>query len=194
MQLTGLPKSLSVSFIFKHLITWYESRSKKLKPSALKTRASIYSQILKLDKLAQLNFNARVRDYIRNLTLNNCFKVEKAPQIKWLHLFNLAEKLFEAEFPKYKNSKFKRKAAALAIYFSTYGALRWGDIVRIKWQDIMKIVRKNTTYILFRLRVTKTCFDGSLNQSIVFPFLGPKFRWRCPVWVLIKFWRYAGSP
>ena len=93
--------------------------------------------------------------------------------------FHLAESLFKAKTPNYRFSSFKIKAAV--IYFSTYSGMRWGDLIRLKWQDLQKVVRPHVTFIIIKLKSSKTEWDGATSQAIVLPLLGKNYKWNCPV-------------
>ena len=73
--------------------------------------------------------------------MNNKIEVSKASQINWEKLFELSEKLFHAKNSKYRGSSYKRKAAAVAIHLATYGGLQWGDLIKISWDDIYKVIQ-----------------------------------------------------
>ena len=66
-------------YVFK----WYESKTKLLKPPAIRRRESIIISLLNLTGFEKLRFRQLIREYIKKLTINNDFKVVKAPQIKW---------------------------------------------------------------------------------------------------------------
>ena len=195
-ELKALPNVLTVSQIARYLINWFKSRKNLIKPYSLLRRQDALIEILELKGARKLKLKQIIRDFVKNLTLEEDFEVKKAPQIKWEHMFELAKTLFLTKQPKYKGSMLKRKAAAVGLVISLFSGMRWGDIVKIKWQDLRKFTRDGKQYLVIKLRATKTVWDASLNQPIFLPFLGSKhqFKYKCPVYYLKKFWIFLGKP
>ena len=184
--------NLSPVKLATELIDWFEN--KNVKPYALLRKLALKLSILKWPDSEKLKLKQIIRTYVKNYTSLNLVTVKKAPQIKWESIFDLAKKLFMINSPKYKGSDFRRKAAATALYLSTFGAQRWADIMKIYWQDITVTNREHGKFLLIRVRGTKANWKGDSNDAIVLPLLGKKYRWRCPVLALMRFWDFCGRP
>ena len=109
-------------------------------------------------------------------------------------IFDIAKKLWRANKPDYKNSNRNRKHAAMALFFTTYGGMRWGDCFKMRWENVRLIIRPHGKFISFRLRGTKSLWDGSQNQFCTIPIIKNKKIFQCPVRTFIQYWKYFGKP
>ena len=181
--------------MYNYCLNWYKTKCqvKQIAPRALADRANLVARVLKLDDRTKIEFLNIMRKEITDINKTVNVKVNKAPQIKWNHMFDLAHSLWGLEFAKYKNQKCKRRAASVALFLTAYGGLRWADCFNLNWANMRVCKTSQGNFITIRMHSSKTNWKGSLNQWCTIPKLESNFKY-CPVRFLLKYWKYVGKP
>ena len=116
-----------------------------IKPGALDRRLQLVIKVMNANypnfkDIHQMRLKQYVREFTVKLHANFCLKTKQAAPLSWPDARRLARILWNAtiEHPK-EHSTLLRKSAALALMLGTATGARWGDLHRLRWDDITKV-------------------------------------------------------
>ena len=208
-----------------YLLNWYKKTSlNKLKKSSLPIKPGSLNrrlqQVIKIMKDNFTNFHTthemRLKQYVREFTVQLharfCLKTKQANPLPWPAARHLALKLWNATLTRAQtrtNSVLLRKAAALALLLGTATGARWGDLHRLRWDDIKKVSpvgqtqllswnldqsggKKNTFKSTYGIQKT-TQSVRSLNVYTIRQ-RPMEERLKCPIYWLQQYFKYRNRP
>ena len=128
-----------------------------IKPGALDRRLQLVIKVMTTNypnfkDVHQMRLKQHVREFTVKLHARFCLKTKQAPPLSWPDARRLARLLWNAtiEHPR-EHSTLLRKAAALALMLGTATGARWGDLHRLRWEDITKVT---------------TCYSQNINRQL----------------------------
>ena len=168
--------------------------------SSLRRRADITIRIMKkfpaFTSELELQLNHLVNKLISKINREYHMEKSKAPEIQIQDMTKLALALWRAN-PVGRgysdHSRWLRKAGAVVTLISAYSGARWGDIVRLHWEDVRHFVQPHGRFIQIFIRISKNNMLNEQPQCITLKEQTDKTL-ECPVTMLEEFRKLQGHP
>ena len=227
-QLFQLESPLTVYKLVVYLMNWYQQTSlnklKKsslpLKPGALNRRLQHVVRIMRdrypnFHNLHEMRLKQYVREFTVKLHAKFCLQTKQANPLSWPDARNLALKLWNATLTRTQtrtNSVLLRKAAALALMLGTATGARWGDLHRLRWEDISKVIQweipngncinilylqttlEGRKYIQIHIRHSKNNPISEIPQCYTIKQRPMEERIKCPIYWLQQYFKFRMRP
>ena len=189
-----------------HLIARFESRASKnsrIKKTTILANdarsAKIYLttgwSLFQKSKLKQL-----IMKYRRDYAQKHGTIVKQAKTFKWDIFKNVAKNLWLTKVRKYSDRNRRRKMASLIPYIAFFAGARWGDIMNIRWENIIWYKESRETGRKTAVIVASATKNNAVGDHYTsYPLSEQKLTkhnsiWDCPYRALLRHYVYMGFP